>query len=57
LLTDKRLRRGTHTSVAALEKDIRNWISTWNEKPKAVRMDQNRRRDTRPAHRISTADS
>ncbi len=34
LLTDKRLRRGTHTSVAALEKDIRNWISTWNENPK-----------------------
>jgi hypothetical protein len=30
----KRLRRGTHTSVAALEKDIRNWISTWNENPK-----------------------
>jgi hypothetical protein len=34
LLTDKRLRRGTHTSVAALEKDIRSWISTWNEDPK-----------------------
>src|SRR6478609_8711519 len=34
LLTDKRLRRGTHTSVAALEKDIRDWIAAWNEDPK-----------------------
>ena len=34
LLTDKRLRRGTHTSVPALEKDIRDWITTWNENPK-----------------------
>ena len=30
LLTDKRLRRGTHTSVPALEKNIRDWITTWN---------------------------
>ena len=34
LLTDKKLRRGTHTSVPALEKDIREWITTWNENPK-----------------------
>ena len=34
LLTDKRLRRGTHTSVAALEKDIRDWIAAWNQDPK-----------------------
>jgi transposase len=34
LLTDKRLRRGTHTSVAALEKDLRDWINTWNQNPK-----------------------
>lgn len=34
LLTDKKLRRGTHTSVPALEKDIRDWITTWNENPK-----------------------
>ncbi len=34
LLTDKRLRRGTHTNVPALEKDIRDWITTWNENPK-----------------------
>jgi transposase len=34
LLTDKKLRRGTHTSVPALEKDIRAWITTWNQNPK-----------------------
>jgi len=34
LLTDKQLRRGVHTSVYALEKDIRNWIIHWNQDPK-----------------------
>jgi transposase/AraC-like DNA-binding protein len=34
LLTDKRLRRGTHRSVQALEKDIRTWIDQWNTNPK-----------------------
>jgi transposase len=34
LLTEKRLRRGTHTSLAALEKDLRDWINTWNQNPK-----------------------
>ena len=34
LLTDKQLRRGVHTSVYALEKDIRDWITTWNQDPK-----------------------
>lgn len=33
-LTDKLVRRGVHTSVQALENDIRNWIKTWNEDPK-----------------------
>ena len=33
-LTDQLLRRGVHTSVAALEKDLREWIKTWNEDPK-----------------------
>src|ERR1022692_3375729 len=33
-LTDKLIRRGVHTSVQALEADIRNWISTWNQDPK-----------------------
>jgi transposase len=34
LLTDKKLRRGAHRSIQALEKDIRDWISTWNDNPK-----------------------
>ncbi|WP_369276601.1 transposase (plasmid) [Streptomyces bobili] len=34
LLTDKLIRRGVHTSVKALEDDIRAWIVSWNENPK-----------------------
>ncbi|GHH45860.1 hypothetical protein GCM10018773_36150 [Streptomyces candidus] len=34
LLTDKLIRRGVHTSVKALEDDIRAWIETWNQDPK-----------------------
>jgi transposase len=34
LLTDKQIRRGTHRSLQSLEKDIRNWIKTWNENPR-----------------------
>jgi transposase len=34
LLTDKRLRRAAHTSLRALENDIRDWITTWNDDPK-----------------------
>jgi transposase len=34
LLTDKKLRRGTHRSIQALEKDIRDWIKTWNDNPR-----------------------
>lgn len=34
LLTDKLIRRGVHTSVQALERDIRAWIETWNENPR-----------------------
>ena len=33
LLTDKKLRRGTHTSVAALGNDLRDGIKTWNRSP------------------------
>src|SRR5512144_2478615 len=33
-LTAKLIRRGVHTSVTALEKDIRAWIDTWNENPR-----------------------
>jgi transposase len=34
LLTDKLIRRGVHTSVQALENDIRDWIATWNGNPR-----------------------
>ena len=34
LLTDKLIRRGVHTSVQALENDIRAWIATWNDNPR-----------------------
>ena len=33
-LTDDLLRRSDHRSVQALEKDIRQWVAAWNEKPK-----------------------
>jgi transposase len=33
-LTDQLLRRGVHKSVAALEKDVRDWITGWNDDPK-----------------------
>jgi hypothetical protein len=34
-LTAKKIKRGAHTSVPALERDIRGWIVTWNENPRA----------------------
>jgi transposase len=33
-LTTKKLRRGAHRSVRALNADIRTWIETWNENPR-----------------------
>ena len=33
-LTTKKLQRGTHRSVRALNTDIRAWIETWNDDPK-----------------------
>jgi transposase len=33
-LTNKKLRRGAHRSVAELNRDIRAWIETWNENPR-----------------------
>jgi transposase len=33
-LTTKKLQRGTHRSVRALNADIRDWISTWNGNPR-----------------------
>jgi transposase len=32
-LTNKKIRRGVHTSVQALEADIRAWIAAWNTDP------------------------
>ena len=29
--TDDLIRRGNHTSIQALEADIRNWVKAWNE--------------------------
>ena len=33
-LTTKKLQRGTHRSVRALNTDIRAWIDTWNDNPR-----------------------
>jgi transposase len=33
-LTDQILRRAVHKSVQALEQDVRDWITTWNQNPK-----------------------
>jgi transposase len=33
-LTTKKLQRGTHRSVRALNADIRSWINSWNENPR-----------------------
>jgi hypothetical protein len=34
LLTEKLLKRGVHTSVQALERDLRAWAKSWNTDPK-----------------------
>jgi transposase len=36
-LTSRKLRRGVHRSVNALNADIRDWIAHWNENPKPYR--------------------
>ena len=33
-LSTKKLQRGTHRSVRALNSDIRDWIATWNDNPR-----------------------
>lgn len=33
-ITDELIRRGSHHSVQALEKDIRNWVTAWNDNPR-----------------------
>ena len=57
LLTDKKLRRGAHTSVQALEKDIRDWIARLERQTPALHLDQDRRRDPRTPRRISEPNS
>lgn len=37
LLTDQLLRRSVHKSVTALENDVRDWITAWNNNPKPFR--------------------
>jgi transposase len=34
LLTEQKIRRGSHDSVQALEADIRDWIDDWNSHPR-----------------------
>jgi hypothetical protein len=43
----KQLRRAAHRSVRQLDTDIRAWIVTGNENPYPVRVDQDRRPDSR----------
>lgn len=33
-LTNKKIRRGAHRSIRQLERDIRDWIQTWNQNPR-----------------------
>ncbi len=33
-ITDELIRRGSHTSIQALEADIRDWVKDWNADPK-----------------------
>ena len=33
-LTTKKIKRGAHRSVPELERDIKDWIKTWNENPR-----------------------
>lgn len=33
-LTQKKLKRGVHRSVQALERDIRGWLADWNDHPR-----------------------
>ena len=33
-MTTKKIKRGAHTSVQGLERDIRAWVVTWNENPR-----------------------
>jgi hypothetical protein len=50
-LTNRKLRRSAHRSVAELEADLNAWIQAWNDHPRPC-VDQDRRRDPRQPHRI-----
>ncbi len=50
--TQKKLKRGVHRSVQALERNIRSWLAEWNEHPQALRLDEDRRRDPRQSGRL-----
>lgn len=54
-LTQQQLRRGVFRSTRNLETTIRNYIDNHNEEPKAVHLDQNRRRDSRHRGEILSA--
>ena len=44
-ITDEFIRRGSHTSVQALDADVRAWAKGRNEDPKPFHLDQTRRTD------------
>ncbi|CAJ59234.1 Putative transposase [Frankia alni ACN14a] len=46
-LSRRKLCRSTHRSVVELEAGIRKWISAWNKGPEAVRLDEDRRPESR----------
>ncbi len=54
-LTTKKIKRGAHTSVQGLERDIRGWIATWNENPSSLRVGEDGRPDPRVARQVLCA--
>ena len=50
-LTTRKLRRGVHRSVRALNADIRQWIDTGTRTP-PLRLDQDRRANPRHTRRL-----
>ena len=51
LLTNKLIRRGVHTSVLALENDIKDWIAM-NDNPRPFTWTKTARRDPGLARRL-----
>jgi transposase len=54
-LTNRKLRRSAHRSVAELEADLRAWIEAWNQDPSHL-CGQDRRRDPRQPREIPSPD-